>query len=395
MTRPAPNAIAAIAEEAALWRRDFHAHPELGMETHRTAARVAELLQGFGLDGVETGIGRTGVVATLHGQGGPGGPAILLRADMDALPIAEETGAPHASTEPGKMHACGHDGHTAMLLGAAKHLAETRGFDGTVHFCFQPAEETGQGAKAMLADGLLARFPVRAVYGLHNWPGLPVGQMAVTEGPVFARADAVEITVSGRGGHAAEPHLAADPLLAGAHLAVELQSVVRRRTDPRAPAVLSLTGFEAGGSFNVIPDRAVLRGTTRTYSEEVAAEMHAAMAQVAEGVGRAHGVTIRVRTLPDVDPPLLNDAAEARRAHAAMAELLGADNAHFGHPPSMAGEDFAYLAREVPGAYAILGNGATAALHHPAYEFNDAALGTGIGYWVRLVEQTLPRATPG
>ncbi|MGF1445255.1 MAG: amidohydrolase [Pikeienuella sp.] len=387
---PQGKSIAEVAEAAALWRREFHAHPELGYEEHRTAARIAELLRSFGVDEVATGLGGTGVVGVIHGAYGAGGPAIMLRADMDALPIQEETGAPHASTVPGRMHACGHDGHMAMLLGAAWRLSETRAFAGTVYLCFQPAEENGAGAAAMLRDGLFDRFPPRAVYGLHNWPGLPVGQMAVTEGPVFARADGFEITISGRGGHAAEPQGVRDPLLAGALLVAQLQSIVSREIDPRLPAVLSITAFRAGDTHNVIPDKAVLMGTTRCYAEEVAQTLHAAMARICKGVAQAQRVDIAIDRLPEVDPPVVNDPTEARRVHAVMAELVGPGAAHFGHPPSMAGEDFAYLAGAVPGAYAIIGNGPSRGLHHPAYEFDDAALGLGIAYWVRLAGAALP-----
>jgi hippurate hydrolase len=260
--KPIPNSIAAQAGELAEWRQDFHHHPELGYAEQRTAAKVAERLAAFGLDGVETGIGGTGVIGVLHGRNGPGGAAIMLRADMDALPIEEATGAPHASANPGIMHACGHDGHTTMLLGAAQHLAGTRNFDGTVYFCFQPAEEGGAGAKAMLDDGVFERYRPRAVYGMHNEPGLAVGQFAVKDGPVLAAADQFTITITGRGGHAAEPHHARDPIVAGAHLVTALQTVVSRVVDPLQPAVLSVTRFSAGSTHNVIPDKAELMGTT-------------------------------------------------------------------------------------------------------------------------------------
>lgn len=390
LPQPLPNSIAAMADEIAAWRRELHAHPELSQQEHRTAARVAELLRGFGVDEVVTGLGGTGVVGVVHGQDGPGGPAILLRADMDALPIAEETGSPHASTVPGVMHACGHDGHTAMLLGAAKALAETRRFRGTVCLCFQPAEEDGAGAEAMIAGGLLERFPVRAAYGLHNWPGMPVGTMAVAEGPITARADGFTITVAGRGGHGAMPQEARDPLLAAAWLVTQLQGVVSRRLDPRAPAVLSICAFEAGNASNVIPDKAVLRGTTRCFSEALAAEIYAEIRQIADGVAAAHGVEIRVDPDPAVDPPLVNDAEAARFAHGVMSELLGEAAVMFGHPPALVGEDFAYIAAAVPSAYVLLGNGPSRPLHHPGYDFDDAAAPYGTAYWVRLAERALP-----
>ncbi|MEM1384267.1 MAG: amidohydrolase, partial [Pseudomonadota bacterium] len=277
---PIANSIAALAEQLTEWRQDLHRHPELGYQEHRTAKLVAERLRDFGLDAVETGIGRTGVVGVLHGKDGPGGEAILLRADMDALPIDEQSGVAHASGTPGVMHACGHDGHTTMLLGAAKHLAETRNFSGTVYLCFQPAEEGGAGAKAMLDDGLLTRFPVRAVYGMHNWPGLPVGHFALTDGPVLAAADAFNITITGKGAHAAEPHVSRDPIVAGAALVQALQTVVSRVVDPLEPAVLSITKFQAGSTHNVIPGEAHLSGTTRCFSEEVHAKILAEMQRI-------------------------------------------------------------------------------------------------------------------
>lgn len=390
MSRPLPNSIAAMEAELAEWRRDFHAHPELGYTEHRTSALVAERLRAFGFDTVETGIGRTGVVGVLHGRDGPGGPAVMLRADMDALPIREATGAEHASRTEGVMHACGHDGHTTMLLGAAKRLADTRNFRGTVYFCFQPAEEAGAGAKAMLADGLFERYRPRAVFGLHNWPGLPAGQMAVKEGPVLAAADEFRITLTGRGGHAAEPHLARDALLAGAHLVTQLQSIVSRLVNPRLSAVISVTEFLAGDTHNVIPGTASLRGTTRYYDEAVGEIIRAEMARQVELVASAHGITGTITRGPDPYPATINDAEQARFAHAVMAEVVGSDNAHFGHPPSMAGEDFSFFANEVPGAFAIIGNGKSAALHHPEYDFNDAVAPVGVAYWVRLAETALP-----
>jgi hippurate hydrolase len=388
---PLPNSITAMAPLLEEWRRDFHAHPELGYDEHRTAARVAGLLREFGLDAVETGIGGTGVVGVLHGEGGPGGPAVMLRADMDALPIGEETGLPYASTAPGVMHACGHDGHTTMLLGAARRLAESRAFRGTVYFCFQPAEEMGAGAAAMLRDGLLERFPARAVYGMHNWPGLDVGRMAVKEGPVLAAADGFEITVRGTGSHAAEPHRARDPIVAASLLVAELQTIVARRVDPRESAVVSITEFRAGNSFNVIPGEAHLRGTTRCHDRSVYETIRAGIDRLCAHLGAAHGVEIACEVKGEPYPPTVNDAAEARFAHAVMAEVLGEESATFGHPPTMAGEDFAFLANEIPGAYVILGNGGSAPLHHPAYDFSDAAAPVGVAYWVRLVERALPR----
>jgi len=390
--RPIPNSIAAMAGELAEWRQDFHRHPELNYDEHRTAAKVAERLTAFGLDAVETGIGKTGVVGVLHGRGGPGGPAIMLRADMDALPIHEETGAPHASVNPGVMHACGHDGHTTMLLGAARHLAETRNFEGTVIFCFQPAEEGGAGAQAMLDDGLFERHRPRAVYGLHNWPGLPLGHFAVTDGPVMASTGQFTVTVTGKGGHAAVPQLARDPIVAAAHLVTALQTIISRVVDPLQPAVLSVTALNAGSTFNVIPDAAVLQGTIRTFDEAVAAQIKAEMDRICAQTGAVFGVEVAVYHGDTSYPPTINDSAQADFAESVMREAFGDENVLRGHPPSMAGEDFSYFSREVPGVYVIMGNGDSAPLHNPRYEFNDAAAPLGTAYWARLVERALPVA---
>ncbi|MEL6198215.1 MAG: amidohydrolase, partial [Pseudomonadota bacterium] len=294
-TVPVANAIAAMADELTDWRRDLHRHPELGYSEHRTAAIVAEKLRAFGFDAVETGVGQTGVVATLHGKGGAGrGHAIMIRADMDALPIEEATGAEHASTNPGVMHACGHDGHTTMLLGAAKRLAETRNFDGTLHLCFQPAEEGGAGAKAMIEDGLFDRYPVSRVYGMHNWPGLEAGHFALTEGPVFAAADEFTIRLRGVGGHAAFPHFTRDPIVAGAALVQAMQSIVSRRIDPQHPAVVSVTQFRAGHTHNVIPEEAMLVGTCRCFDEGVRKVMIDEQARLCDEIGRAFGIDITI-----------------------------------------------------------------------------------------------------
>ena len=388
--KPIPNSIAAQAGELAEWRQDFHRHPELGYAEQRTAAKVAERLAAFGLDGVETGIGGTGVIGVLHGRNGPGGAAIMLRADMDALPIEEATGAPHASANPGIMHACGHDGHTTMLLGAAQHLAGTRNFDGTVYFCFQPAEEGGAGAKAMLDDGVFERYRPRAVYGMHNEPGLAVGQFAVKDGPVLAAAGQFTITITGRGGHAAEPHHARDPIVAGAHLVTALQTVVSRVVDPLQPAVLSVTRFSAGSTHNVIPDKAELMGTTRAFDDAVQRQIEAEMDRICAQTAAAFGVGIEIERGPNPYPPTLNDAAQADFAEAVMRETFGDANVHRGHPPTMASEDFSFFAREVPGCFVLIGNGDSAPLHNPEYDFNDEAAPLGVAYWARLVEKALP-----
>ncbi|MEL7346139.1 MAG: M20 aminoacylase family protein [Pseudomonadota bacterium] len=388
---PVANAIAAMADELTEWRRDFHRHPELGYAEHRTAAVVAEKLRAFGFDAVETGVGGTGIVATLHGQrGGTEGRAIMIRADMDALPIEEATGAEHASQNPGVMHACGHDGHTTMLLGAAKRLAETRNFDGTLHLCFQPAEEGGAGAKAMIEDGLFDRYPVNRVFGMHNWPGLEAGHFALTEGPVFAAADEFKITIKGTGGHAAFPHMTRDPIVAGAALVQAMQAIVSRRVDPQHPAVVSITQFNAGHTHNVIPAEAVLSGTTRSFDRDVQAMIVEEQARLCGEIGRAFGVDITIERGKNPYPPTVNDAATTDFAEAALRDIFGDATITRGHPKTMGGEDFAFLANEVPGCYVLIGNGESAPLHHPAYDFNDRALPAGVAFWSGLVERALP-----
>ena len=388
--QPIPNSIAGMAPELAEWRRDLHQHPELAFNEHRTAQVVAEKLRAFGLDAVETGIGGPGVVGVLHGGGGPGAEAILLRADMDALPMPEETGLPYASRNPGAMHACGHDGHTTMLLGAARHLAETRNFDGTVYFCFQPAEEGGGGAKTMIEDGLFERFPARAVYGMHNWPGAPAGSFAVRPGPILASADEFEIRVRGAGGHAAFPHRSNDPLVAGAQIVTALQSIVARRVDPLQPAVVSVTQFHAGSAHNVIPDEAVIGGTMRSFAPEVDALIRDEMARICESIAIGMGVVATLRTGEVPYPPCINDEAEAAFAGQVLEALVGPERVDRQRPPTMGGEDFAFMAAKRPGAFVFIGNGESAPLHTTRYDFNDDIAPVGVAYWTKLVEAALP-----
>ncbi|NCO16218.1 MAG: amidohydrolase [Alphaproteobacteria bacterium] len=392
--KPLDNSIMAMADEMSAWRRDLHRHPELAYQETRTAAFVAETLRGFGLDAVETGIGGTGVVGVLHGATGPGGEArtILLRADMDALPIEEATGAAYASARPGKMHACGHDGHTTMLLGAARRLAETRDFDGSVVFVFQPAEEGGAGAKAMLDDGLLERFPARAVFGMHNMPGLPVGRFAFRPGPTMALSDEFTITITGVGAHAAMPHLGRDPILAGAALVQALQSIIARRVDPVDPAVLSITEFHGGAAKNVMPETATLGGTIRAFSTATHQFIRAEVARQCAALGEAFGVAIAFGPSLTPYPPVINDPDMTAFAGDVLAELVGEAALVRDPPLIMGGEDFAFLAEARPGAFVFIGNGDSAALHHPAYDFNDAAAPLGVAYWVRLAQAALPRA---
>ncbi len=394
MTQPIPNSIAAMADELAAWRRDFHTHPELAYEEVRTAGIVATKLREFGFDSIEEGVGGTGVVGLLHGAGGPGERAedrVLLRADMDALPMQETTGLPHASTNAGKMHACGHDGHTTMLLGAAKHLAATRNFSGTLVFCFQPAEEGGAGAKAMLDAGMLERHPVRAVFGVHNDPQTAAGAFSLGAGPMLAYADQFRIRIRGKGGHAAHPDLARDPLLAGAHLVAAFQSIISRRRDPMKPAVLSVTKFHAGSASNVIPDIAELGGTVRCFDDAVADFIKAEMAKQCRLIGEAFGVEIEPELGLDAYPAMINDPEATRFAGDVIEGLVGADNVNRAATPALGGEDFAYLAQQAPGAFVFIGNGPSAPLHHPDYDFNDAIAPLGVAYWTRLAETALPR----
>jgi hippurate hydrolase len=391
--RPLDNSIAAMEGELAEWRRWLHRHPELGYHERETSAFVAEKLRAFGLDVVETGLGVTGVVGVLHGARGPGGEArtVMLRADFDALPIEELTGLPHASQNPGRMHACGHDGHTTMLLGAAKRLAEARdSFDGTVIFVFQPAEEGGAGAKAMLDDGLMARFPARAVYGMHNEPGVPVGHFAIRPGPCMAMADEFRIEIVGKGGHAAMPNVAIDPIVAGSALVQALQSIVSRRIDPVEPAVLSVTQFHAGTTHNVIPETAFLSGTVRAFDEKIYRQIHDEMAKKCAQIGAAFDVAVTVTPSANPYPPTVNDPAETEFVQGVIERLAGPEALDRFPPLVMGGEDFAYLAKARPGAFVFIGNGDSAPLHHPLYDFNDATAPHGVALWTRLVAEALP-----
>jgi hippurate hydrolase len=387
---PIPNSIAAMADELTEWRRDLHHNPELSQQETRTARIVAEKLRHWGFDAVEEGVGKTGVVGVLHGRNGPG-EAILLRADMDALPMQEESGLEHASATPGVMHACGHDGHTTMLLGAARHLSETRNFDGTVYFCFQPAEEDGTGAKAMIDDGLFDRYPARAVYGMHNWPGMPVGTFGVRPGPVMAAAGIFDIRVRGRGGHGAIPHLARDPIAAGAQIVTALQTIVSRKIDPVQPAVVSVTQFQSGTTFNVIPDEAKICGTVRAFDDDVTRQIGEEMHRVCEKVALAMDVEVRFEIEPECHPATVNDPREAAFAAEVLDGMVGPEDVARDVPPTMGAEDFAYLSQARPGAFIFIGNGDSAPLHNVAYDFNDEATPIGAAFWSRLVETALPQ----
>ena len=370
-------------------RHDLHAHPELAFDEHRTSDKVAAFLQARGIE-IHRGLAGTGVVGVLHRGSSP--RAIALRADMDALPVLEQNLFPHRSRHDGRMHACGHDGHTAMLLGAAEYLAAHSCFDGTVVFIFQPAEETDGGARVMIEEGLFERFPVDAVFGMHNWPGLPAGQFAVHEGPVMACADQFDILLKGHGAHAAMPHQGRDPLVAGAALVQALQCVVSRKLDPLDSAVLSITQFFAGGeAYNIIPAEARIGGTVRAFRPEVEDAMEAAMEHLCAGIGSAHGIQATLDYRRGY-PPTVNTIPEAARCRAVLAELVGPDNVRADLRPSMGAEDFAYMLREKPGCYVWIGNGMAEGgcmLHNPRYDFNDDILTLGASYWVRLTESLL------
>ena len=383
------QSLAELAPEMTTWRRELHARPELAFAEHATADFVAGKLAGLGL-AVTQGLAKTGVVGTLHGTGN--GPAIALRADLDALPIHEQGDVPHRSVWDGRMHACGHDGHVAMLLGAAHHLAATRRFAGTVHFVFQPAEENEGGGRVMVEEGLFERFPVQSVYGLHNWPGLPAGSFAVHPGPVMAAFDVFEIVVRGQGAHGAMPHLGVDPIVAAAQIVLALQTLVSRNVSPVGTAVLSVTEVKGGDTWNVIPDDVRLRGTTRSFQADVQEMLENGLRRVAEGVASAAGATTEVRYERRY-PATINNATEAELCAAAASDVVGAGNVARDLPPSMASEDFAFMLRARPGCYAWIGNGPAgeqAGLHGPRYDFNDAILPAGAAYWVRVVERALP-----
>jgi hippurate hydrolase len=387
---PIVNRIADLHGDITAWRHDLHAHPELLYDVHRTAAAVADKLKSFGCDEVVTGIGRTGVVGVIHGSKGPQTTrkVIGLRADMDALPIQEATEVPYKSTVPGKMHACGHDGHTAMLLGAARYLAETRNFAGTAVVIFQPAEEGGAGGKAMVQDGLMERFRIEEVYGMHNYPGLPVGQFAIRPGALMASADRLTIQIEGHGGHAARPHLTIDSVLVGAQMINQIQSIVARNVDPLQSAVISICVFQAGTTDNVIPQTAFLRGTARSLNPQVRDVLEQRLREVVEGTARLYGAKVTFTYKRDY-PVTRNHERQTAFASAVAAEVVGPERVDDNTPPVMGAEDFSFMLEARPGAFIFVGNGDSAGLHHPAYDFNDEVIPIGTSYWVKLVETAL------
>jgi hippurate hydrolase len=391
---PIVNRIADLHGEIAAWRHDLHAHPELLYDVHRTATSVAEKLKAFGCDEVVTGLGRTGVVGVIRGareragDAGGRGHVIGLRADMDALPIEEATGLPYQSTVPGKMHACGHDGHTAMLLGAARYLAETRNFAGTAVLIFQPAEEGGAGGKAMVDDRLMERFAIDEVYGMHNYPGLPVGEFAIRPGPLMASADRLTIEIEGKGGHAARPHYSVDTVLVGAAIVNQIQSIVARNVDPLQAAVVSICMFQAGSTDNVIPQTAFLRGTARSLTSEVRDLLERRLHEMVEGTARLYGATATLEYKRDY-PVTRNHAHETAFAASVAREVVGRDRVDDNVLPVMGAEDFSFMLEARPGAFIFVGNGDSAGLHHPAYDFNDEVIPIGTSYWVKLVEMRM------
>ncbi|WP_299863680.1 M20 aminoacylase family protein [uncultured Roseobacter sp.] len=386
---PVVNRIADLSDEMTAWRRHLHSIPELGLECHQTAAFVAERLREFGVDAIHEGIAKTGIVAIIEGQGE--GPTIGLRADMDALPITEETGVDYASTHPGKMHACGHDGHTAMLLGAAKYLAETRNFAGRVALIFQPAEEFGGGGEVMVQEGIMEQFNVSQVYAIHNSPGRDFGSFNTTRGPIMAAADTFHIHITGVGGHAARPHDCVDPVVAACSIVQALQSIVSRNRHPMQSLVISTTQIHTGTTDNVIPETAYINGTVRTFDKEVQAMVVRRMEEIVAGGAASFGLEARLE-FEFGYPPTVNDAAKAGFAAEVAAEIAGAAAVDDAIMPVMGAEDFSYMLEARPGAYLMLGQGEGAGVHHPKYNFNDEIAPIGASFFARLVERAQPVA---
>ncbi len=378
-----------LLSEVKQWRKQIHSQPELGFKEFKTSSFIVDKLQSFGIE-VHQGLGGTGVVGTLKNGSGP---TIGIRADIDALPIAEQNEVAHKSTHDNCMHACGHDGHTSVLLGTAKHLSENKNFSGTIYFIFQPAEEVLGGAKAMIDDGLFDKFPMDAVYGLHNWPGLPVGQVAVNDGPMMASFDTFEITLTGKGTHAAMPHLGADPIAAGAALITNIQSIVSRRISPLKSGVISVTQMNSGDTTNVIPDYAILKGTVRSFDMDVRQSMQDMLTEMVKTLPPLYGVTgemdYHIRY-----PVTTNNSQAYLEIKEAATKVLGADKVNTAVEPSMASEDFSFMSQVVKGAYFWLGvdgSSPSKPLHNASYDFNDDAIETGIKVWVSLVESELPK----
>lgn len=383
------NWVSGLLDELVAFRHDLHRNPELLYDLPRTSAQVARALRKAGCDEIVEGIGETGIVAVIHGETNQSGRAIGLRADMDALPIREATGKPWASQAPGKMHACGHDGHTAMLLGAAMGLTQSRAFDGTAVLIFQPAEEGGAGARAMIEDGLFRRWPVNEVYGMHNQPNLPIGEFTIASGSVMGSVDMIDIEIEGVGGHAASPHRTIDPIPVAAALIQAVQAIAARTVDPMDAAVISITTIHGGDAFNVIPQSLRLTGTVRTLRDAVRDHVEARLEQAVAGIATAFGAKGKLDYSRHY-PVTVNHQEETEYAALAAEAVAGFGRVSRDMPPSLGGEDFAFMLNEIPGAMINIGNGESANLHHPSYDFNDEAIAWGCSYWCELVRQRLP-----
>lgn len=387
---PILNRAAELQVEITEWRRHLHANPEILFDVHQTAAFVEQKLKEFGCDEVVPGIGRTGVVGLIKGRSGGDGRTVGLRADMDALPITETSGKPWSSEHEGKMHACGHDGHTAMLLGAAKYLSETRNFDGAVAVIFQPAEEGGGGGDEMVRDGMMERFNIDEVYGMHNMPGLAVGEFAIRQGSIMAATDEFRIEIKGKGGHAAMPYQTIDPITIGAQVVSGMQLIASRNADPLDSIVVSITKFNAGTAFNIIPEEAHLGGTVRTLSPEMRELAEQRIGQIVRNIADAHNAEATVHYRKGY-PVTFNHSDQTDFSASIASEIAGADNVDANVAPTMGGEDFSFMLEARPGSFIFIGNGDSANLHHPAYDFNDEVIPHGVSYWVRLAEAATAR----
>jgi hippurate hydrolase len=390
---PIINRIAAFHADMTAWRHDLHAYPELALQETRTSAVVQQKLREFGVDEVITGLARTGVVGVIRGQG-TSNRAIGLRADMDALPIHEETGVPHASRNEGVMHACGHDGHTTMLLGAARYLAETRNFDGTVFVIFQPAEENLAGGEIMVKEGLFERCPMEMVFGMHNWPQLPAGSFGWRDGPIMAAVANIEITITGKGAHGAQPHFGIDPIVVASQIVTALQSIVARTVDPQEGGVVTIGHINGGHTYNVIPETVHMKGTARWFKPEVGDQLEKGVRHLATGIAASFGARAEV-AFERSYPATINDPEATTLARKAAAAVAGEARVNPMRNPSMGGEDFSFMLNAKQGSYIMLGAGRgqnDAMVHHPAYDFNDEILPIGASYWATLVEQLLPAA---
>jgi len=389
---PIKNRLAEMMPEIAAWRREIHQNPEILFDLPKTTALVEAKLRAFGVDEIHTGIGQSGIVAIIRGKSDSRGYCVGLRADMDALPMQEHTGLPHASRTPDRMHACGHDGHTAMLLGAARYLAETRNFDGSVALIFQPAEEGGGGGDLMVKDGMMERFGIDEVYGMHNEPGLPVGEFGVAPGPIMAAADEFEVTITGKGGHAARPHMCIDPTPAACNVVMALQTVASRSVDPIKEVVVSVCTVKTSSeAFNVIPSEVLLRGTVRTLDEHVRDVAEARVCQLIRSTAEAYGCEAHLRYDRGY-PVTVNHEANAEIAAEIARAVVGADKVRWARPPRMGAEDFSYMLLARPGAFINVGNGDSAGVHHPEYDFNDEAIPYGCSFFAELVERRMPAA---